>query len=128
MCDRDFADKMTDELEKWWVQLPRAWQFKRDFNIEFTSDGPAAPEMEYRISTLRVDYIRLQLVIDHPWIDIIKYAQAREVAQTMDEERVKRFINNNLRFIALLLPMASYNNPNLWMAANGYILFPLCLI
>jgi hypothetical protein len=111
-------------LENWWEQLPREWQFQRDFTIDHNGDGPAAPEMEPRISMLRADYIGHQLVIDYPLIDIIKYGQAREV----DEERVTRFINNNFRFIALLSPMVSYHNPNLWMMANAYILFPLCLI
>jgi hypothetical protein len=124
--DRVFADDMRDKLEKWWMQLPQAWQFQRDFKVEI-GDGPAAPEMEERISMLRADYIGHQLVIDYPLIDIIKDAQAREV-RAMDEERVTRFINNNLRFIALLSPMVSYHNPNLWAMAYAYILFPLCLI
>ena len=115
-------------METWWGELPPALQFQRDFKIENRSDGPAAPKMEDCISMLRADYIGHQLVIDYPLIDIIKDdVQAREVGQ-MDEERVARFIDNNLRFIAVLSPMVSYHNPNLWMMANAYILFPLCLI
>jgi hypothetical protein len=123
--DHDLADELRDVLEKWWVRLPQAWQFQRDFEIE-DRDGPAAPVMEDCISMLRADYIGHQLVIDYPLIDIImltgKFAQ-------MDEERVARFVVNNLRFIALLSPMVSYQHPNLWSAANAYILFqPSCLI
>ena len=117
---------MKDELDNWWLELPPAWQFQRDFQVEIR-DGPAAPEMEDRISMLRADYFGHQHVIDYPLINFIKYSQAREV-RTMDEERITRFMKNSLRFIALLSPMVSYQNPNLWMMANAYILFPLCLI
>ena len=117
---------MRAELEKWWVQLPQAWQFQRDFNVETRADhdGPAVPEMEDCISMLRADYIGHQLAIDYPVIDFIR--KGVHVAQM--EEIVTRFIDNNLRFIALLSPMVRYHHPNLLMAANGYILFPLCLI
>lgn len=77
---------------------------------------------------LRADYIGHQLVIDFRLIDIIKNdVQGRDVGP-VDEERVRRFIYNNFRFIAHLSTMVSYHNPNLWAMANAYILFPLCLI
>jgi hypothetical protein len=123
--DHDLADGLRNRLENWWVQLPRAWQFQRDFEVE-DRDGPAAPVMEECISMLRADYIGHQLVIDYPLIDIIMLTRKFE---QKDEERVTRFIANNLRFIALLSPMVSCQHPNLWSAANAYILFqPLCLI
>jgi hypothetical protein len=60
--------------DTWWLRLPRAWQFERDFEV---GHGPAAPEMEDHISMLLIDYIGHQVVIDYPLIDIITYSQAR---------------------------------------------------